>query len=169
MGRPTKYKPEFCQRLMRFFEGKPFRDVKLHHYKGKGENREVVWTDIKRMANKLPTLVEFAKSIKVCYATVYNWQDEKHPSFHREFLESFTRAKELQKNFLLQNGLLGLYNPIFAKFVAVNITDMTDKQVKELDETIRSDVVEPEKAEAYYERKLAELKRQKLAGTALAG
>jgi len=88
--------------------------------------------DYKREPRKLPTLVQFAKSINVSYPTVYNWQWEKSGSFQKEFLEAFTRAKELQKDFLIQAGLMGLYNPIFAKFTAINITDMRDVQETKL-------------------------------------
>ena len=33
----------------------------------------------------------------------------------------------MQKNFLNQNALPGKYNPVYAKFFAVNMTDMRDK------------------------------------------
>lgn len=128
-GRPTKYKKTYCQALIKFFDAEPFEDVALPHYKGKGKDRQVVWTDFKRIANKLPTLVQFAKSIGVGYPTVWQWQnDGERGNYHKEFEEAYTRAKELQKDFLLQNGLQGLYNPIFAKFTAINITDMIDSQ-----------------------------------------
>lgn len=131
MARPTKYKAEYCQKLIRFFSTEPYEDRKLPHYKGRGKNRELVWTDYKRMANKLPTLVGFAKHIKVCVATLYNWIDSEHSSFQQKFLDAFTQAKRMQKDFIIQNGLQGCYNPLFAKFVAVNLTDMRDKQERE--------------------------------------
>lgn len=129
-GRPTKYKDSHCQAIMQFFDGEPYEDIELIHYQKDGVTAK--WKDCKRMPRKLPTLVQFAKSIKVCYATVFNWQDEKHANFHKKFLEAFTRAKELQKDFLIQNGLQGLYNPLFAKFTAINITDMKDKSEHEI-------------------------------------
>jgi hypothetical protein len=89
---------------------------------------KVKWKDYKRFANKLPTLVGFAKHIKVAIRTVYNWADENTGSFQVEFLHAFKQAKLLQKDFLIQNGLQGLYNPIFSKFTAINITDMRDQQ-----------------------------------------
>ena len=124
-GRKSKYNKKFCQTITDYFDQEPYEDVELIHYQKDGVTKK--WADKKRMPKKLPTLVQFAKSIGVCYATVYNWQNEEHASFHKEFLEAFTRAKELQKDFLIQNGLQGLYNPLFAKFTAINITDMKDK------------------------------------------
>ncbi len=132
-GAPTKYKEEFCQEMIEFFDMEPFTDVKIPHYK----DGKVVWNDIKRMPNKLPTMVEFVRHLNregydVGYATVYDWLNVKHASFKKKFSETFTCiAKDLQKNGLLQNALMGLYNPLFAKFTAINITDMVDK--KEID------------------------------------
>lgn len=133
-GRPTKYKDEYCQVMIDFFDAEPFTDIEIPHYK----DGKIVWNDIKRMPNKLPTMIEFVKHLnkkikkkeeRVCYSTVYDWLDEKEGAFQIKFLQTFTRiAKALQKNNLLQNALQGLYNPLFAKFAAINITDWTDKK-----------------------------------------
>jgi len=94
MGRPSKYKPEFCQELEDFFNVEPYEDVKLPHY----NNGQVKWEDIKRLPNKLPTLVQFAKSVKVGIRTVYDWIDEKHSSYQKEFSQTFTHvAKRTSK------------------------------------------------------------------------
>lgn len=122
-GRPSKYKPEYCQQIEAFFDVKPYYDKELPHY---GKEGELKWVDYKRMANPLPTLIKFARSIKVNYSTVYRWQNEKDGAFQPEFKEAYARAKDLQKEFLIENGLNDCYNAGFAKFVAINITDMTD-------------------------------------------
>lgn len=126
MARPSKYKPEYCGELIKFFDREPYEDVKLEHYDKK--TGSVKWTDIKRMPNKLPTLRDFAKKIGVGVSTVYDWLSKKHASYHLEFSEAFTRAKDLQKWFVVQNGLQGLYNPAFSIFTMVNISDWTNKQ-----------------------------------------
>lgn len=124
-GRPTKYKKEFADELIAFYDGDPYEDVKINHYK-KGE---ISWTDTKRMPAKLPTMVEFARHIGVGLRTCFDWLDSEHSSYQKEFSRAYTRlAKKAQKNFLIQNGLQGLYNPVFAKFVAINISDMIDKK-----------------------------------------
>ncbi|KKK74681.1 hypothetical protein LCGC14_2881330, partial [marine sediment metagenome] len=46
----------------------------------------------KRMANRWPTVILFAKHIKINVSTVYEWLKN-----HKEFSDAFTRAKELQK------------------------------------------------------------------------
>lgn len=137
-GQPTKYKPEYCQTAIDFFDVPPYEDVKIPHYDKNGKKDEdgnpvVVWEDIKRMPNKLPTLVGFAREIGVCYATLFNWMDPEHGSFQKEFLDIVTRvSKELQKEHLIQNGLQGLYNPQAFKFVAINVTDMRDIKAHEI-------------------------------------
>lgn len=71
------------------------------------------WVDYKRMANRLPAIINFAKHIGVSVDTVYQWIKR-----HEEFSDAFTRAKDLQKWFLIENGLNGCYNPAFAIFTA---------------------------------------------------
>lgn len=122
----TKYTRRYCKMLIKFFDVEPYKDIKLPHYKGKGKNRELVWIDFKRIANRLPTLRNFAKKIGVASSTVYLWVEK-----HKEFSDAFTHAKELRKWFLIENGLNGCYNPAAFKFVAVNITDMVDKSETE--------------------------------------
>lgn len=132
-GRPTKYKPEYCQTLIEFFDVEPYEDKPLEHY---GKDGEVKWTDYKRMANKLPTLRNFAKEIGVSFDTVYEWVKQ-----HKKFSDAFTQAKDLQKWFLIENGLNGCYNPMFAIFTAKNITDMRD--LSNVDHTTKGEKIEP--------------------------
>lgn len=127
-GRPSKYNSKYCKDIVAFFDMEPYQERDIPHYNKDGSVR---WTDIKRMPNTLPTLRNFAKKIKVNISTIYNWLDPEHASFHQEFLDAFTQAKDLQKWFLIENGLNGLYNPAFAIFVATNITDMKNKEVKQ--------------------------------------
>jgi hypothetical protein len=129
VGRPTSYKKEYCQQIIDYFTNAPlYEEVTIPHY-SKGE---LVYEDVKRFPPKLPTLVQFAKFIGVSYPTVYNWQCLGHASFHEEFLDAYYRAKHMQKDFLIQAGLSGVFNPGFATFVAINITDMQQKNSTEL-------------------------------------
>jgi hypothetical protein len=118
-GRPTDYLPEYCDQLIEYFEIEPNREVEIPHLK----DGEVVWIDYKIVANRLPVFHEFAKKIGVTHKTLLNWCDS-----HVEFLQSYTQAKELQKFFLIENGLSNCYNANFAIFTAKNITDMRDRQ-----------------------------------------
>ena len=71
----------------------------------------------------LPTFERFAFEIDVCMDTLKEWRDT-----HRDFSLAYKRAKALQKNHLMAHGLSGGYNSNFAKFVAINCTDMMDTQ-----------------------------------------
>lgn len=129
-GRPTKYKPEFCQQLIDFFDTEPFTTIDIIHYQKDGKTKS--WVDKKRVPNKLPTLIDFAKFISVAVRTVYGWIDKESTSYQKEFLQTLEVAREIRKWFIVQNGLCGLWNPLFAKFVSINVTDMRDKKEVEL-------------------------------------
>ena len=147
VGRPLVYKPEYCQELIVFFDVEPYQDIKLPHYDKDGKT--VKWEDIKRMPSKLPTLRNFAKKIKVAISTIYNWTNEKSPSFQKEFMDAFICAKEIRKWFLIENGLNGGYNPLFAKFVALNITDMEEKTRPLIEQNI---TITPQEKNARFNR-----------------
>ena len=68
-GRPTKYKPIFAKKLIKFFDIEPNEVKEIPHYK----NGEVVWTDYKIFPNKLPTFTQFAKSINVHRDKISVW------------------------------------------------------------------------------------------------
>lgn len=123
-GRPSQYKVKYCQQLIEFFDAEPWQDKKMPHYDKEGKH---TWTDFKRVANKLPTLRNFAKKIEVSYVTVYSWMKK-----HEEFLNAFTHAQRLRKWFIIENGLNGCYNPLFAKFTAINVTDMRDRTEQQI-------------------------------------
>ena len=126
VGRPTKYYPEIVQELVDWFDQEPYEDVEIEHY---GKNGEIKWIDKKRMPRQLPTLINFARAKGIGLSTIYDWIDPKHSSYQQKFSDTYTRvAKTAQREVIIQNGLNGTFNPIFTKFVAVNMTDMRDKQ-----------------------------------------
>lgn len=122
-GRPTNYKPEFCDKLIEYFDIEPWKEREIPHYK----NGALTWTDYKIMPVRMPTLRRFAKSINVGIRTVYGWIDEKCGSYQMEFSHAFTCAKDIRKEWLVDVGLSGSAPPASFKFVAVNVTDMRDK------------------------------------------
>lgn len=130
-GRPTTYKPEFCDKLIEFFDVEPHCDIPIEHYDYIKVKKRIVkrvkWADFKRVPNKTPTLRNFAKSIKMPISTIYDWLNPKHDSFQPDFSGAFTHARAIRQDFLTENGLQGLYPPASFKFVAVNLTDMVDK------------------------------------------
>lgn len=145
-GRPTKYKPEYCEAIVAFFDVKPYRNRRIPHYEKSGKvdekgNRVVVWYDRERIANDVPWFGDFCASIGAHIDTVLEWSKQ-----HAEFSGAYARAKDLQKRFLVINGLAGIIDSNFAKFTAVNITDMRDKS-----EIKQANTYDPKEAEAVRE------------------
>lgn len=119
-GRPTKYNPQLCQKLVDFFN-RPATIDKIKTYQTKaGTTIEEPF----QVVNILPTFERFAFENGMTVQVIYDYE-KKFP----EFKHSFTQAKELQKDFIIQNGFSGLANPVFGKFVAINLTDMRDQMV----------------------------------------
>lgn len=122
-GRPCKYKEEYCQEIIEWFDKEPF-DYLVIDDKETGERIAAIdkFGNPIMTPTRLPTLENFAKHLGVGTSTISDW---KHT--YPEFSAALTRAKEIQKDILVQNGLFGNYEKTFAKFVAVNVTDMSDK------------------------------------------
>jgi hypothetical protein len=114
VGRPTKYKPEYCDAIIKHFTVTPLIEFP------EGQKTIV-------MPNKLPTFSDFCWEIGISEDTMLNWTKE-----HDEFLGAYNRAKDLQKQFLLTVGLSGKSPPAFAIFTAKNITDMKDQSAIDL-------------------------------------
>jgi hypothetical protein len=119
-GAPTKYKPEYCEQIIAFFAVDPSKTI-IEVITGKNFEKETE----KQIPNIFPTFEKFAHSIDVNGDTLVEWtkDEEKYPGFSA----AYKKAKELQKNFLIQNGLVGLYPAAAFCFVAKNCTDMRDK------------------------------------------
>jgi hypothetical protein len=130
-GRPTKYKPEYCQQLIKFFSGPRTELIVKAEITGKNEYHK---TEYARVAKELPTLAKFARKIGVNKDTIVSEWVKKYP----EFSDAYNTVKELQKEFLIDNGLAGLYPPASYIFTAKNITDMKDKS--EVDQNIKGSI-----------------------------
>jgi hypothetical protein len=118
MGRPTKYKPEYCQELIEFFSMPPYREIAETITYKDGTKKETT----KLVPNNLPFLFEFAHKIGVETKTLDNWTKE-----HPDFLHAYKKAKEKQQAFLVNNCLTGLFQQTFGIFTAKNITDWRDQ------------------------------------------
>lgn len=132
-GRPSSYKPEYCDALIRFFDVEPCRAGKKTFTT---KNGTVIEEEVEIPEN-LPTFERFGCDIGVTVGTMLSWCDV-YPDFHK----AYTQAKAFQKNHIIQNGVKGLYNPQFTIFVAKNITDMKDVQTVEVTATADDTMLE---------------------------
>lgn len=118
-GRPTKYKPEYCQAIIDFFSIPPTRTVIETITRKDGSTLEKET----QVASDFPTIQGFCFSIDIVKDTLHEWI-AKYP----EFADAYKRAKELQENLWVQNSIKGLYNPAFTIFTGKNIFGWRDKQ-----------------------------------------
>ena len=115
-----KYKEEYCDKLLEFFN-QP--DVEIQYKETLDKQGKVVARTPIVLPAAYPTFELFAASLGVTTGTLKNWC-EQHPRFN----DCYARAKEIQLGKLTSNALRGLYNPIYAKFEAVNNHNQKDKQ-----------------------------------------
>ena len=127
-GRPSKYKPEFADQMIEYFESaKPYDII----YKEITTKNGTVIKEPIRVPNDFPQLIDFSISINIHISTLEAWSKDSNKP---EFSLAYTRVKAVQKRFLINNGLSGLYNPLFTKFTAINVTDMSDRQEIRVDD-----------------------------------
>ena len=143
-GRPTKFRKEFIEKMIDFFNVEPIRkEIMAESSKPNGE----VSKTYKYVPNYLPTLIRFAKSIDVDYWTVWNWADsgltlEVDPSLPKakqeeqqdiiNFSKAYKHAKQAQEDFLIQGGLSGAMPASAFIFTAKNVSSMRDKVEQEI-------------------------------------
>lgn len=155
MGAPTKFRPEYVDDIIRFFEVEPYRREEIEQAVEYFQNGKVKKAAVKYrlVPNKMPTLFGFAREINVDYTTVYRWaergEDEElqkrvenhiegreilHPDEFakiqalQDFCKAYKAAKEMQKEYLVNLGLSGATPPAAFIFVAKNVTDMRDER-----------------------------------------
>lgn len=129
-GAPRKHNPEdYAQALIDHFKVDFSRSEVKSTTRGKNDYyRE----DVTTVANYLPQIEGFARKFGINADMLVSWASAKQadgvtPRWP-EFSAAYKLAKNLQQEMLIANGLNGYYNPIFAKFVAQNFTDLRDKQ-----------------------------------------
>ena len=124
VGRPSKYKPEYCEQIIQYFSVQPQQvDYKETYFAdGTLKSKEPI-----TMAQQLPTFQKFADIIGVHIDTLLEWNKE-----HEEFSLAYARAKQLQESIWLINGMSGLYNSQFAQFFGKNCLGYKDKTEQEV-------------------------------------
>jgi len=103
MGRPTKYRPEYCQEIIRYFTVSPLDS----------ENNPV----------PPPYFQEFCLSIGITKPTLHYWIDN-----YPDFSYAYSVAKEKQKQLIITNALLGGYNASFAWRAMANMHGWRDEK-----------------------------------------
>lgn len=145
-GRPSKYKPEYCQEIIKYFSVNPFEERVMEKKKeyNKDGSLKSEFEKIVQVANPLRFISQFAREIGVSKDTLYEWA-----KIHPEFSDSLKEVKLLQEEHLVTCGLKGLFNPSAFIFSSKNMIGWRDKQEHDigLSETFA------EALKAMYERK----------------
>lgn len=122
-GRPTKYKSEYCDEMIDYFD----RELTETVAKDAVSARGVVQVAEER-ATDLPLFQDFAVRIGVHIDTLHEWK-----KVHKEFSEAYKRCKNMQMRHLVMNAMQGRYSNSFAIFTAKNILGWRDKQEVEVE------------------------------------
>lgn len=135
-GRPTKFKEEYTQQLLDYFNTEPYKEV-IHTDK-EGNTKTVF------VPNKFPTLARFACNIGVCKDTIYEWsvaKNDKGELLHPEFSVAYKRSKAYQEAILAEGGMMGAFQTNFAIFTAKNVIGWRDKIEQETNAVIEHKIV----------------------------
>ena len=119
-GAPSKYKKEYCEEIVKHFRVPPIIVEYKREYFQNGNLKSE--TPLIR-GNTFPTFQGFADKIGVHVDTLNEWC-----KVHEEFSEAYARAKQLQENIWLTNGMNNYYNAQFAQFFGKNCLGYKDKQ-----------------------------------------
>lgn len=118
-GAPTLYDEKYCEQIITYFSRQPFHEMYKREYFQNGALKSETPSLV---ANEFPTFQGFADSIGVHVDTLHEWK-----KVHIEFSEAYTRAKGIQEQIWLVNGMQNLYNAQFAQFFGKNCLGYTDK------------------------------------------
>ena len=107
-GRHTKWKKEYNVLIVEYFQ-KALDGAYREHQDVHGK--------MQVLAGRLPSLIEFARTIGVWHDDLANWAKEENVKKYPGFLSAYLCAKDLQKQFLMLNGSVGAGNPRFIQFL----------------------------------------------------
>lgn len=156
-GRPTKYKEEYCEMIVEYFEqakAEILVDVSFYNTNKEESMSQIInpipidpkdadllnaWP-VKKIEQKIamnmfPSYVRFARRIGVNKTTLFEWAQH-----HPEFSNSMKVCNEIAETILLENWLQGIYNAWFTQFLLKNNYWYKDKS--EVDTSIKMEVTE---------------------------
>lgn len=120
-GAPTKYREDLPKKLIEYFS-RPLYEIKFEAVVTKLGMQEIPV----EKPTEFPSIEGFCSDLFISKSTFHEWV-KKYP----DFTNAYGFAKMRQKKHLVEHGLQGNYNSAFAKFLAINCTDLVDKVVTE--------------------------------------
>ena len=127
VGRPSSYKPEYADDLIRFFDIAVYTIKTTYDKEGKEK--------VEKELNPFPTLARFATKVGVTRETLHEWATAKLPDGelrYPEFAYAYKRAKDFQEALLVEGAIGGMYQANFSIFTAKNVLGWRDKMEQEI-------------------------------------
>lgn len=131
-GAPTKYREEYIEQIVEYFERPYSRIVKKY----KATKDDVIEYE-QEVGNYLPTLAGFARLIGSDTVSLYNWS-KKYP----EFFNAIKKCKAIQEDILVQNALAGHYNPSVAALALKNYSQWKEKHEVDMTTQLKPTIIE---------------------------
>lgn len=137
-GRPTTYRPEYCNMMIEYFDRPP----EVTHYKRTyGTDGTIKSEEPIIRGAEFPTFQGFAKTIGTTHKTLLDWKEA-----NADFCEAYARAKEIQESIWLVGGMGNLYNSQFAQFFGKNCLGYKDKTETELSGKVEQGLSDADRA-----------------------
>ena len=127
VGRPSSYKDEYVDDLIRFFDQSVYT-IKTTYDKDGNEK-------VEKVLNPFPTLARFATKVGVTRDTLYEWAtatNENGELKHPDFSYAYKRAKDYQEALLVEGAIGGMYQANFSIFTAKHVLGWRDKMEQEI-------------------------------------
>jgi hypothetical protein len=118
VGRPSRYRPEYCEAILAHFHVELERSVEVTRLGDDGTPVTVTET----VANPFPTFARFASEVGVTRETLRNWC-----AAHDDFAFAHERARDLQTDLLIKGGLHRVYPANFAILALKNLAGWRDR------------------------------------------
>ncbi len=126
-GRPSKYRPEYDQLIIDYFNVQPTRDLEVQGFGGT--------TKIQVLPNPPPMLVNFAQDLGLSVDTIGRWAteqgDDGRPRYPG-FAESYARARQLLEAILVKGAAIGVYDSKVTQFLLKNWYGWRDQPEKDV-------------------------------------
>lgn len=133
VGRPSSYRPEYCDLLISFFRIDIEKEVEV--VKQDKDGKPVTVTET--VVNRFPTLERFADTIGVSAQTLRNWTEA-----HADFDFAYRRSRDLQVALLVEGGMGGHYESRFAALAAKNLIGWRDQVEQTVTATVTQATVD---------------------------
>lgn len=124
-GRPTKYTPEMCDDIIKFFD-RPLYIKKTIRKFVDGEEQIIE----QEVPNRTPFFIHWCMKHNLNVETPSEWA-KKFP----EFSVAYNKAKTLQEQFLVEHGIKGDHNGFMTFQTLKNVAGWRDKT--EIDHTMQ--------------------------------